>query len=49
LRHVLGDRVGKVLQTLSEKNGVNIITSANIKEIAHKDGRQIKSVVIDGK
>jgi NADPH-dependent 2,4-dienoyl-CoA reductase/sulfur reductase-like enzyme len=33
LTHVLGDRVGKVLQNLSEKNGVKIITNAKILRI----------------
>ena len=30
LAHVLGDKVGKVLQNLSEKNGVNVITNAKV-------------------
>jgi apoptosis-inducing factor 3 len=33
LQHVLGEKVGKVLQNLSEKNGVNIITGAKVKGI----------------
>ena len=33
LQHVLGDKVGKVLQKLSEKNGVNIVTNAKIQGI----------------
>ena len=30
LQHVLGDKVGKVLQNLSEKNGVKVVTNAKI-------------------
>lgn len=33
LKHVLGDKVGKVLQALGEKNGINIQTSTRIREI----------------
>ena len=47
LQNVLGDKVGKVLQNLSEKNGINVITSANIQEISSTD-RKPHSVVLDG-
>ena len=47
LRHVLGDDIGKVLQTLSEKNGVNIVTNARINGIEGKG--QVQSVKLDGK
>lgn len=33
LTHVLGEKVGTVLQRLSEKNGVKIITNAKISSI----------------
>lgn len=32
-KHILGDKVGGVLQKLSEKNGVNIVTNASVKQI----------------
>lgn len=31
LKYVLGDKVGKVLQTLGEKNGIKIHTSVKIQ------------------
>jgi NAD(P)H-nitrite reductase large subunit len=31
LKHILGDKVGKVLQALSEKNGIKVQTSSVIK------------------
>lgn len=34
LKHILGHKVGKVMQALSEKNGIKIQTSSVIKEIA---------------
>lgn len=33
LYHVLGERVGGVLQKLAEKNGVKVLTGASIKEL----------------
>lgn len=33
LKHILGDKIGKVLQTLSEKNGVKVITNARVKSV----------------
>lgn len=37
LKNVLGDKVGKVLQTLSEKNGIKIHTNSKIQEIVSKN------------
>lgn len=37
LKNVLGDKVGRVLQTLSEKNGIKIHTTAKIQEIVSKN------------
>ena len=47
LRHVLGDKVGKVLQNLSEKNGVKIVTNAKITEI--QGSGKVEGVSLDGK
>ena len=47
LAHVLGDKVGKVLQNLSEKNGVNIITGAKVTGIEGEG--KVKSVSTDKK
>ena len=33
MAHVFGEKVGKVLQNLSEKNGVNIVSGAKITGI----------------
>jgi pyruvate/2-oxoglutarate dehydrogenase complex dihydrolipoamide dehydrogenase (E3) component len=33
LAHVLGTEIGTVLQNLSEKNGVKVITNAKVKNI----------------
>ena len=46
LKHVLGDKVGKVLQKLSEKNGITIQTSSQIKEIV-SENNQPKSVTLE--
>ena len=46
LEHVLGKNVGKVLEDLATKNGINVITNANVKEIK-SDNRNPKSVVLD--
>lgn len=43
----MGEKVGRVLQTLSEKNGIKIHTSANIKEIA-SENHSPKEVILDG-
>lgn len=40
LQHVLGEKVASVLQKLSEKNGVNIITGAKINNISNEEGKQ---------
>lgn len=45
LSHVLGTELGNVLSQLAAKNGVNVITSANIKEI-RSDNRAPKAVVL---
>ena len=47
LKNVLGEKVGKVLQTLSENNGIKIHTSALIKEIA-SENHSPKEVVLEG-
>lgn len=47
LKNVLGEKVGRVLQTLSEKNGIKIHTSALIKEIA-SENHSPKEVVLEG-
>lgn len=39
LKHILGDKVGGVLQKLSEKNGVNIVTNASVKQINGQEGK----------
>lgn len=36
LQHVLGDKVASVLQKLSEKNGVKIITNAKINNVSNE-------------
>lgn len=46
LQHVLGDKVASVLQKLSEKNGVKIITNAKINNVSNEEGKQ--SVNIEG-
>lgn len=48
LKQVLGDKVGGVLQKLSEKNGVNIVTNASVKQINGQEGK-VESVALDGK
>ena len=47
LKNVLGEKVGKVLQTLSEKNGIKIHTSALIKEIS-SENHTPKEVILEG-
>lgn len=47
LKNVLGEKVGRVLQTLSEKNGIKIHTSALIKEIASENNSP-KEVILEG-
>ncbi len=46
LQHVLGEKVASVLQKLSEKNGVKIITNAKINNVSNEEGKQ--SVNIEG-
>ena len=47
LKHVLGGDVGGVIQKLSEKNGVNLITNAKIGEI--NGSGKVQSVSVNGK
>lgn len=47
LKQVLGDKVGKVLQTLSEKNGIKVQTSARIQEIQSNGNHQPTAVVLE--
>ena len=49
LKRVLGEKVGKVWQNLSEKNGVTIHTSAKINKIQSDSNGKAQSVVVDGK
>lgn len=48
LKHILGDEVGKVLQKLSEKSGVKVITNANVKGIKGEAGK-VSNVALEGK
>lgn len=48
LEHVLGMKVGGVLQKLSEKNGVRIVTSAKVKKIEGNDGK-VSNVLLEDK
>lgn len=47
LEHVVGKQVGGVLKKLAEKNGVNVISSANINNIKSKDGKPVAVVLKD--
>jgi len=49
LQHVLGDKVATVLQKLSEKNGVNFITSAKVNGIegtGHVTGVNLEGSIV---
>ena len=46
LKHVLGDKIGKVLQKLSEKNGVKVITNARVKRV--EGDEKVSKVVLEG-
>lgn len=46
LKHILGDRVGRMMQSLSEKNGIKVQTSSKIKEIT-SENRSPKAVVLE--
>lgn len=48
LKHILGDKVGGVLQKLSEKSGVNVITNAKVKGIEGLEGK-VSNVSLEGK
>ncbi len=48
LKHILGDKVGTVLQKLSEKSGVKVITNAKVKGIEGEEGK-VSNVSLEGK
>lgn len=48
LKHILGDTVGNVLQKLSEKSGVKVITNAKVRGIEGGEGK-VSNVALEGK